>query len=417
MTYEMQYLMHLYYCGALGIEASPPEKTVNWEKIVTLAVEQSITYTIAMAIKKSELTCPDEIKQRLITSARGAALKNSIKTDGILSLVEKMNTYGINAIVLKGIDVARFYANPECRLSSDTDLLIIPSDEKKAVNFFKNNQFEIRERHEDSNHTVCVHNSLGIFELHTSLLPKMFTNSMFSNWNIDNDAFSTCNEVDYQGKRYKALNATNSLLFLTYHMIKHFLYSGMSLRMIMDNALYSKYNIESIDKEKYKSFLKDTKYFYTTQLIFGAAIKYFGFKKDDFPIEPIIDDDKINEIIDDLEIGGWQGTKEEQERIDAWLYYRYKNALSTKNPKDLKDINKQYRDSFFPPLKALKKTYPILIKHGYLYPFFVVHRLLTKGVNFAFVKKKKIKLKTESVEDLPTIAKKRIEMFKKLEIL
>lgn len=63
---------------------------------------------------------------------------------------------------------------------------------------------------------------------------------------------------EYLGRIYYAMEPTDNLLFLTYHMLKHFIYNGMSLRMMMDNALFAKQHLQSIDRERYVDILDAT---------------------------------------------------------------------------------------------------------------------------------------------------------------
>lgn len=222
MTYEMEYTAYLYACGACGKPAEPPKQAVDWEHIVKLAIEQSITYTVAMAIKKTELGCPDDIKNRLISSLRGAAIKNSVKTDGILDLVEKMEDEGIRVVILKGIDVARCYQNPECRVSSDTDLLIAPEDEERAIAFLREQGFMMEERPADSNHGIGNHPTLGMVELHIKLLSVFYQNAVVKTFRQEG-----ANEEVMEGLKKKRLGLVirNSRLSSIMSAVMRLIYS------------------------------------------------------------------------------------------------------------------------------------------------------------------------------------------------
>ena len=422
MTNEMEYLIHLYTCGSKGICATPPNKTIDWEKLVSIAINQSITYTVAMAIKKSHTGCPSRIKYRLISSLRGAAIKNSIKTDRILELVNRMKNAGIDVIIIKGIDVARYYANPECRVSSDTDLLIKPEDEQKAIKFLKNEGFNVKLRIKTNNHSVGVHPELGMIELHVTLLPDFFKKEVLKKWDFEDNLFENKVEVLFYKLPYYSLNYTENLMFLTHHMIKHFMFNGISLRMIMDNALYSKNNIEKIDKQQYKNALKETRYYYVMQLLFGVAVKYFGFSKTDFPIEPIICNEDISMILDDLEEGGWQGKNNENERIDCWYVYGRKRTIEKKNKsKSINNLNKEFIvgsiATLFLPLENMQEKYPVLNKHQWLYVFCSFHRILVRGPKFLQKSKLISKHFFMDESDLSQAGKQRIEMFRKLKLM
>ncbi|MBQ9673098.1 MAG: nucleotidyltransferase family protein [Ruminococcus sp.] len=420
MTYEMEYTAYLYACGATGKIAEPPKQKVDWERVVQIAVEQSITYTVAIAIKKGNTDCDENIKNRLIASLRGAAIKNALKTDGILSLVEKMENEGIKTVIIKGIDVARFYANPECRVSSDTDLFIAPEDEKGAIEFLSRQGFFMDERPEISNHAVGTHPVLGMIELHIKLLPDLYKNINITNWQVDDRAIQNREEVSYLGKKYFAMETTDNLLFLTHHMMKHLMYNGISLRMMMDNALFAKHNIEKLDRKKYEEALKETKYFYTMQLIFGAMVKYCGFLPSDFPIEPEYGEDMMA-IMNDLEESGWQGKNNEAERMEAWEYYRYQTAKIKNDRSQISEINKEvnryYRRALFLPMEYMQDKYPILKRNRWLYPFCWTHRFLTKGISRLFAGSwQDVRFQDDSSK-LSEGGQKKVELLKRLELM
>ncbi len=421
MTYEMEYTAYLYSCGACGTPAEPPKQAVDWERVVRIAVEQSITYTVAMAIKKAETGCPDSIKNRLISSLRGAAIKNSLKTDGILDLVKKMEQAGVRTVILKGIDVARCYANPECRVSADTDLLIAPEDEEKAYEVLRGCGFHMEPRKEKFNHGTGTHPTLGIVELHVKLLPDVYQNTAIKHWQLDDRALQNCVKTDCCGKSYYALEPTDNLLFLSHHMLKHLMYSGISLRMMMDNALFAKSNLASINVERYAESMRKTDYLHTIQIIFGAMVKYCGFSPEDFPVEPLTEDSPIDALLTDLEEGGWQGQKNETERIEAWYYYRYKTARDTRDRAQVhaikKEVRRDYRLAVVLPFDQLAEKYPSLKKHRQLYPFCVLHRIFTRGLSRLFHRDWKDERSENDYNNLSQGAKDKIELFKTLGLM
>lgn len=176
MTYEMEYAARLFSCGAQGIPAPAPERPVDWEKVVRIAVEQSVTYTVALAMKNNDLGCPPDIRERLTASQRGAAVKNYFKTRRILEIVGEMENSGVPVIIIKGIDAAAAYASPECRVSADTDLLVRPGDEEKALLLLRKRGFETDTRKKHDADTMCSHPELGLLELHISLMVESHMN-------------------------------------------------------------------------------------------------------------------------------------------------------------------------------------------------------------------------------------------------
>lgn len=388
MTREMEYLAYLYACGSRGVQAQPPDYPVNWLRLFQIAAEQSIFHTVAVAVRQNELGCPDDIKRSTVPYLRRDGLKNVLTTDGILDLVGEMEARGIPVLIIKGIDVARCYANPECRISSDTDLLIRPQDEEKAYELLTESGFQMKKRREESNHGIGHHPTFGQVELHIKLLADFYQNVKIKDWQLDDRAMRFREKQEYLGKTYYAMEPTDNLLFLTHHMLKHFMYDGLGLRMMMDNTLYAIQHSEQIDRERYARSLLDTNFYHVMQVIFGAMVKYCGFCREDFPIEPSRDDEQIDLIMTDLEESGVQGLKNESERVEAWHYYRCKTMHDTNDREQLsaikKDIRTEYGRSLFPTVEHLSIKYPRLRRHKWQYPFCWTHRFVTRGVKTFF---------------------------------
>lgn len=421
MTYEMEYLMHLYSCGATGRAAMPPAKPIDWEKVIRLAVDQSITYTVALPIKQYDLGCPPHIRDRITASLRGAAVKNAMKTDAVLDLLKKMEKAGIPTLLIKGIDVARCYKNPECRVSADTDILVKEADEKRAAELLTREGFIMKARPETSNHAVGNHPTIGTLELHIKLISDRFSSVLLKDWTVDNNAFSSCVKQELNGRAYYSLEPTDNLIFLTFHLLKHFLFGGTSLRMMMDNALYAKENLGIIDCAKYEKVLSDSKFLYTMQIIFGCMVRYCGFEESDFPITPVQNDGDMLAVLDDLEAGGWQGLNNGTDGMFAWFCYQYQAALKSENKSDIREIRKarmaEYKEIFFPTYGEMAKMYPKLEKRKYLYPCYLLYRIFSKAEKYITGKKRLPNLMVKDESQLSEAGRERMNLFKKMNII
>lgn len=421
MNYETEYLFHLFSCGVFGIPAEPPKKDVDWENIISVASEQSVTYIVGMALKNSDTGCPESIKKRVVASTLGGSLKNVIRLSGILEILSRMERAGIHVTVLKGISVAKYYKNPECRVSADIDLLVSPSSENDALEFLKNEGFRIQPRKPVTNHSVCTHPELGIAELHISLWENGLEDVVLKNSDIKKLPVKD-RQSHYLDYDYYELDADINLMLLTTHLLKHFVIGGVSMRMIADIALFLKYKSAEADTGLCAEYLKKTGYFYTMQVILGFAVKYFGFSKEDFPFEVSENEDDINMLADDLETGGFEGLKEEEERYGAVYYYRNKSALTESNGK--KRIFKILSGNFlsvlhgiFLPVAEMQKIYPVLKKHRWLYPFCMVHRIITRGFSALTHKSFKNPELVLNEEKLSDESKKRVEMFRRFGLI
>ncbi len=414
----MNYLISLFSCGAMGIPAKPPEKEVSWEKIIKLSKEQSIPFITAMAIKKSDVGCPAEIKAAVLRSLTVAAVKNKIRTGRILNLISEMESAGIPCVLLKGIDSARYYADPECRVSADTDILIAPEKEDTAVAFLKKSGFSFDEKDEDMHHSVAHHPQLGMLELHTKLWEEVCDRDMFADFSFGSESGNKTVSAEISEGRYYSLDYTDNLIFLTLHMIKHFIYSGASLRMIMDTALFMKENKDEIDKERYVSVMEKLGYIETLKALLSVMIKYGELETEDLIIKTDVDSEITDMITDDLEIGGWQGRKEKN-RTDGWYYIMNTKEYTSASgrAKLRKKRIAKYFFAVFPSMEFMRGKYPVLNKHRYLYPLMLIYRIITRGLGFLFKKHTKNRAEINREDELSPEALKRVEIFRRLGII
>ncbi|MBR0414563.1 MAG: nucleotidyltransferase family protein [Clostridia bacterium] len=419
MSYETEYLMYLTRCGACGETPVPPSRETDWQNLLRLAYEQDVSVTAAMALKQGTTGCPDALLQPLVSQMRGSAVQNVRRAEGWLALLAKAEEQGIELLVIKGYDVARFYRNPECRVANDMDLLVRPQHEQEAMRFLEDNGFRMEERKADSNHAVGEHPLLGMVELHISLISQRFC-MMFAAWQLNESAFDNVQYIAFSGGSFRAMESTNALLFLTFHLIKHFLYNGISLKMLWDIALFAKNTLQSLDTARYRQLLQSSRYEYFMRVVFGVMVKYGGFEREDFPLEPIENEADMEALLQNMFESGAMGKNQAIDEQSAWMFYYYDFARSENSREDLALINEAKREDIrgglFPSAVILSRRYPILLRAKWLYPFCWLHRLLTRGFAFLFSRKRLSRRKIREKEELSLQAQEKIQLLQQFQI-
>lgn len=421
MDYEMQYLMRLTRCGACGESAPEPEQTPDWERLMRLAYEQDVLYTAFLPLKNQAHGCPAALIEKITAEQRGKALENSMRTEGILSLIAQAQAQGIQLLIIKGYDIARFYRYPECRVSADTDFLVKAEDEASAFAFLQRAGFIMEPRREDSNHAVGRHPQLGLVELHNSLITARFGTTLFAPAQLNERAFDNIQKVSFGEGSFYALESTNALLFITFHLIKHFLFNGINLKMMFDTALYAKHNLHHIDTARYHEALQKSGYLHFMQIVFGAMVRFGGFEAADFPLAPAMEDADIAALLDAMERDGGMGKNNEDAALEAWMFYHYHIAKNSTDKADMalleRETKRDVHSALFPPLAVMRQKYPILHKHPRLYAFCWLHRLFTRGIRRLFSSKRLSNRKVSDEQALSEKAGERVQLFKQFEMM
>lgn len=422
MSNEFRFLIRLIIAGCRGEKITKPEFAVDWKKIEQLANEQMAAALVGYALKLSgNIGCPDEIYKRFVLTMRRAAISNFTRKTEIIRLLGRMNGQGIHAVLLKGYEAATNYKAPECRSSADTDVLVDPKDEEKACAFLEKEGFKVEKRWEHGHHAVAKHPVYGIVELHVLLYDEIIEKMWFDMHDGINYVCEPHRAVQTEDGTYFALGETDHLIFLALHMIKHFIQSGLSLRMMMDTALWIASRKNRIDMNRFWRVMDELKYRTLMNAILQSLIHYGTFEKDDFPGIMETDTEKMDLILSDLEAGGWMGMKDKSEREYGWYEYNRQKIISVMKPWQyrlymLKWQADALKVRVFLGQKELARQYPIAMKSKLLVPFLSVYRLLDRGLK---VLRKGALTKRIVADDgqLSEEGQNRVTMFRQLDML
>ena len=419
VTNEFKALMRLVGAAARGKALQKLPDDLDWARIERLANEQAVQTLLGYALRLSPfLPCPDDLRKRLVGQMRQAAFSNNAWKVSILRLIQQLNDAGIPALLIKGYAVADCYAAPDCRMSGDTDLLIEPKNEKRACAFMKANGFAVERRWTNGHHDVCRHPQLGCVELHVMLYDEIVEDVWFGRMDGREFVSEPAIEVATQDGSYRTLGYTDHMIFLMLHLIKHFILTGMSLRMMLDVALFFSHHAERIDSARFWKTVESLKYGTIAQSILWAMVRYCGIEAASIPGLCEACPEQVDMILDDLENGGWLGKIDEKAREEGW--YEYNRQLLMKNRSKAQYLLFMlrwkigaYLKALFPSRKTLAIRYPCVQKSTLLIPLVWLHRLIFRGSRAV----KKGALTTYIITDekkIGTSAQERVQMFKSL---
>ena len=419
MTNEFKALMQLVGVAAQGKALQKLPDDLDWARIERLANEQAVQTLLGYALRLSPaLDCPAELRESLVSQMRQEAFSNHAWKHSTLQLLAEMNAAGIPALLIKGYAVADCYAAPDCRMSGDTDLLIEPKNEKRACAFMKANGFAVEHRWTNGHHDVCRHPQLGCVELHVMLYDEIVEDVWFGRMDGREFVCEPPIEAETPDGCYRTLGYTDHMIFLMLHLIKHFIMTGMSLRMMLDVALFFSHNAERIDSARFWKMMESLKYGTIAQSILWAMVRYCGIDATSIPGLCEVCPKQVGMILDDLENGGWLGKIDEKAREEGW--YEYNRQLLMKNRSKAQYLLFMlrwkigaYLKALFPSRKTLAIRYPCVQKSALLIPLVWLHRLIFRGSRAV----KKGTLTNYIIADETKIgvsAQARVQMFKDL---
>lgn len=421
MINEFQHLMRLVAASAKGDWAEVPDEKVDWITVEKLADDQSVQFLLGYSLKKMpKCSCPDEIRHRLIQKMRSVSMQNYACMNETALLMNDMEAAGIHNVMFKGWSVARYYAAPEARVSGDVDIWVAPKDEKRALCFLESRGFTVEKRWKNGHHSECHHPVLGNLDLHVLFYDEIVESMWFNKTDGREFVVEPHLKVEDSIGTYYTLNYTDHLLYLILHMVKHFIETGLSLRIIIDIAVYYSINKDRVDIQRIWSVVNSLKYADLVNCVLWTAIHYCGFAADDFPGISAVANEQIQMILDDLETGGWIGTNDKAAREEGWYEYNRQIMLAKMKPWEYKLRMFLWQHAslrhIFPVRKEMIKLYPWLDGKLWLLPFAWVYRLAFRGAR-RILDGNATKRIVSDESRISESGKKRVEMFRALRML
>ena len=270
------------------------------------------------------------------------------KNNTFLKIYKLLQSSGIDAICVKGPLCARYYPNPDMRMSGDFDLLVKEADYEKCVKLLTENNFKGKNTGKYDNTFVDYVSDCHI-ELHRAFFPhdksfySQFNNLLEPLW--DGVTKVKCGDCDIL-----TLNADKHMLYLILHAFKHFVVAGVGIRQICDISLFAENNdldwkfiFGQLKKVNLQGFansilLIGEKYFGVDISKISAKVPDFNKKLDILPM-----------LCDIMSGGVYGGENPERHNSGNITFSAYNKNIGDESSK----VN-----ILFPPKEVMKRKYP-----------------------------------------------------------
>jgi len=268
-------LLFAAVCAAAQGRALSVSEPVDWKRVMALLREQSVPALAARALATAGDGVPDAVRswakhQYLFLSAREGHRRGEV-----LRLLERLGAAGFAPVVLKGFAVGAHYAAPDCRVSGDIDILVPPARESLLCEFLVREEACSVVPRGLGNHSIVQHPELGMIEVHVSLFDEGTSEEWFGGYGAEpQHPFA---RVETPEGSYLGLDARDNMPFLLLHAIKHFIGGGLTLRNVVDCAIFFAANYESIDRPALRAMLQELRYDRLCDAFLFAAMETGGF--------------------------------------------------------------------------------------------------------------------------------------------
>ncbi len=374
---EWKQFTYLYHCGVNGLRPEPPRTPPDAAALLALADRQAAAGVVAAALRQDPgawLSPAEALELRLQAAQKN--LHNRSRMEAALEILDRLQARGFRPTVLKGFSLGVLYQYPECRSSSDTDLLVPKEQEDAVLSCLEELGFRVKRRTGQSKHSECVHPAAGLFEVHISyfdgdIMPLL-------GWEPVGGAEAP-RELSLWGHSFYTLPEEDNLRYLTRHLLKHFAHEWTGLRVFYDTALWIARHRDALNFPRFWKELEALgadRFFHT---VFSMLVRAGCFAQADFPGMVLQSEAQCALLEEDISRYDRETPDGIARNYEVWLAYvehcacrRHTRYL---DPKKQAAQQAQHR-LLFPSREALSRGYPILKRCRWLYPAVWLHRTL-----------------------------------------
>ena len=369
--------------AALKNEQVPWEEELEsgeWEALFHLADMHHVlpmvyeaVYACPAAAKAGALFQP--FKQRALRTVTVQA----INTGDFLRLFPALRRAGVTPLVVKGIICRELYPKPDCRVSSDEDLLIPPEQFPLCHEAMLRFGMALTEPEQDTAAAYEVSydkkGSLLHIELHKSLFPP------------ESEAYGELNcffegvldravQQQIQGTDVLTMGYTDHLFYLLCHAFKHFLHSGFGIRQVCDICLFANAHGGEIGWQQVLENCRQIRADKFAAALFQIGEKYLTFDPEAACYPPAWREAEVDEgpMLQELLDSGIYGAGTMSRKHSSNITL---NAVTA--DRQGRKAGSGLMGAVFPSAEKLSGRYPYLKEKPYLLPAAWIHRIVKYG--------------------------------------
>lgn len=211
-------------------------KDIDFSAIMRLAEEQSVVGLVAAGLEHVvDVKVPQTWALQFAGQTIQLEQRNKAMNHFVGSLVEKMRSIGIYALLIKGQGIAQCYERPMWRACGDVDFYLSDSNYEEAKTFLIPLAHHIESENTDRLHLGMTIDS-WIVELHGSMHADLSR--------IINNGLDEVHKSIFNGGEVRSWNndgtivflpsADNDIIIVFTHILQHFFVEGIGLRQICD---------------------------------------------------------------------------------------------------------------------------------------------------------------------------------------
>lgn len=277
-------------------------QTIDWSKVYGIAYRNRIIPFLLDEI--SQIAKVQSVDVMILENWKEVTLQCSLleykKKYMLQKILAEAAKQKVFFIVFKGPVLANVYPNYALRLSSDTDILIQESEKDTIFAMLESLGYrpvlESEENVYSFSNATYSHN----IELHTTLYGEHKGPKIDLLLEMDLTKEETLQEIKACGLTITTLGFTEQLIYLMFHMIKHFTLEGITIRYLVDIVLYINAYMEEIHWNVFWDAMKKLAYEQCCVTFFSVGVKYLGLDRSVLQHRSMKADSIIDLLVNDI---------------------------------------------------------------------------------------------------------------------
>ena len=258
MTKEQSFFIQILSDHLNGRETKCIED-LDWDVIHQYAKKHQVSGMVYSQVKDY---MPVDILNTFMKETIATIYHAANRDNDFAAVKKEIEKNNIPYFVIKGPTVATLYPNPKLRSMGDIDLVVKHEDREECHQIIINNGYECASKQNDREWQYYKNNME--LELHDRLVYEEAVNEKGQD-----EFFNDC----WKHVQVGQLDWNFHLLFLIFHLRKHFMNSGVGFRMFMDLAVVAQKT--DIDWTWMEKHLVDTRMITFAQTCYGFIDKWF----------------------------------------------------------------------------------------------------------------------------------------------
>lgn len=294
MTKEQQALLYLVRLGIGNNTVSGFDFTeVDWRKLVDSSFAQGVPAIAVDGLQnlyeaQSGLTLDidnpelEALKYEWFGAVMSAEGDYERHQSAIVEFLKLCKQQDVKVLLLKGYGLSLNYPIPAHRPCGDIDIYLFGYAE--FVSQLVEKHWKVPVNRSNPHHYVFSHHGVT-FENHITLLDVERHRNHFSDEQVFQKLIAEgCDEIEVGGEKCFVPSVKLNSVYLLRHMAHHFAVEKITLRHILDWALFVKANASKIDWDFVYGYAENSGCSPFLNCLNGICVESLGFSAEDFPV-------------------------------------------------------------------------------------------------------------------------------------